>query len=205
MTIISFVTYRSFGPPINAIERDCKRFIKVIKGDSSDQPEGLDIKSRSEALDWFGELAALTLKSKQLFLPIVLIPIPNSDCSLSSVRIPRTLALADAVAEHIRGAVVSDCLRWRHSLRPSHLGGTRNPQRLYKCLVVKEGVKSGTLVLVDDIVSSGSHVRAAAAKLSRLVFPCVYAICAGHTEWQNPSHCFSIGERVIPDFRPGHC
>jgi adenine/guanine phosphoribosyltransferase-like PRPP-binding protein len=97
--------------------------------------------------------------------------------------VPRTFALAEALASHIGpDAAPLDLLRWVRPMARAHAAdGTRDPQVLYGRLRLKDRtwpVAGQRLVLVDDVIASGGHLRAAAAFLNDCGAVVTHAICA---------------------------
>jgi len=145
---------------------------------------GLETRNLKQALKWFGSVCALILEIENPTTPVVFVPIPDSNCVIGESTIPRARRLADAIVANTRiSAVVCDSLRWKHRLVPSHLRGTREPERLYRDLKVICLPQSGTIILVDDVVTTGAHILAASAKLeSAAHVSCSRAICVARTE-----------------------
>jgi hypothetical protein len=193
MRVISFISY----PP--ACDRVCCSswptgpiyLVRGLKGlaarRSAKQRLGcccpLGLKTRREALDWFGCLGALFLEAGKFEQPLQLLPIPGSDCTVSESKPPSTLVLAEAVRRTARIATgISDCLRWTRPRVPSHLGGTRDSARLLRDLVLVGRPSGGRVVLIDDVVTTGAHLAAAAARLQTEGYDCHEAICVARTE-----------------------
>src|SRR6266536_3603394 len=111
LSIISFISYVT-APQLSPSHRRAVGLVRSLKRRTGHRS--------LQRLEWFGKLASLALEMKGIRDQIVLVPVPNSDCVLGSVNVPRTLLLARSVALNIRNALVADCLRWKRALRPSH-------------------------------------------------------------------------------------
>lgn len=85
---------------------------------------------------------------------------------------------------------------------PSSQGGTRDPQELYDNLVVTEEIPNGGIVLIDDVRTTGAHLRAAAAKLAQKGGRVSMAVCAARTVLNQDQNPFSIMEEALEDFEP---
>ncbi len=205
LEVVSFVNY----PGATAVlerDRDAVTFIRAIKARTGSRSVGHngstpvhDAKTQ-RALEWFGKLAALVLSTRGLRWPVVLVPVPSSDCYLGGPSAPSTLRLASAIADRMRACVVVDALRWKKRARPSHCMGIRNPSWLYNNLELTSPLPDGTLVVVDDVFTTGSHVVAAAARISTEVNQCRHAVCAGRTVWMHHGRVFAIFQDEVPRF-----
>jgi hypothetical protein len=201
MHVLSFVSYLCRSSQ-NPHDRAAFKFIRTIKANDSGSCWSLDTTNLAEAIDWFGELAALVLAMKNLPLPHVLVPIPDSRCLVGELTVPRTVPLATAVAKYSQNAVVSDVLRWKKSRKPSHTGGSRDPQALYDNLILTDSSTQGTYVLVDDMFTRGGHVLAAAARICAPPFRCRHAVCLGRAVFERQDRPFAVVEHYLHDFFP---
>jgi orotate phosphoribosyltransferase len=57
-------------------------------------------------------------------------------------------------------------------------------------------------VLVDDVVTSGGHLRACAAKLTVDGAGVPLAVCAGRTLYDQEKDAFEIVEESLKDYEP---
>jgi hypothetical protein len=205
MNVVSFVSYCGH-PLLNAEMGDAGYFIKAMKKHGKTEPHlatlsrrcTLDTRTQREGLDWFGRLAAWVIEVEFPSPHMVLVPVPNSDCSLENRNVPRTRRLADAIANKVTTATVFDCLRWIHDRRPSHLGGSREPRILSRELALIHIPLCAAVVLVDDVVTTGAHLQAAAAKLSAVGVKCDHAICLARTEVSG-LHAFALKKAFVPE------
>lgn len=107
------------------------------------------------------------------------------------------------MAERLDDVEVLDCLRFRKVMdSASRGGGTRNPQTLYNNLVLIEDVLAADVILIDDVRTTGGHLRAARALIIEQGAECDLAICAGRTVWDQDQEPSSLGEDEFPDFIP---
>jgi hypothetical protein len=179
MDVVSFAEYAR--PSVR--NRDCAPAFLLVTAlkhlnKRIGQAPGLDTRRGDQALEWFGSLAAWVVRTKRLMPPIVLVPMPNSNCLIDAPVPSRTVTLARAIEAQIPGAAVVDCLRWRRLTLASHRGGSRDFGSLLSNLIVSCSFPvQGTLVLVDDIVTTGAHLRAAALALRKSGLECEDAVC----------------------------
>ena len=222
LKVVSFCSYLVAGeypPEQNAFEAGA--FIKAIKGKKVNGYAWLSMPGRKarlkltdenkeQAFKVFGRMAYAWLEeSENVKPPLVIVPVPNSSSTVGSKGRPRTALLADALAaecgtEH---AEVVDALRWKEDLGATHSGsGSRNVRKLHSILQSIETFEKGCrVVLVDDVKTTGAHLRAAEAMLRRKMEAVVpLALCAGravHLE-DVPEDCLVPAVDVLEDFDP---
>jgi len=190
-----------------------KKFVDAIKGRPirdyahlrvlPDEPlRQLEQANAVEAFEWFGEMAAELIRDEGLARP-VLIPFPDSKCSVSSVEPPRTLRLATAVERYL-GATVADLIRFSRGCRSAHAeGGTREPAEIYGHLRLIGPFERGRpYVLIDDVLASGGHARAAVAFLRAHDADVRLVVCAVSAESEPATHPFGRVDRTLSEFDP---
>lgn len=210
LEVVSFATYLT-NVAIAWRDEDhaALKFVKAVKGKPftgyawvpvGDKMRRLNQQNGDDAIDWFAIMAAVRLHDETSD-DIVLTPIPNSRCTKTNRKIPRTLRIAETVAARA-GIEVLDCLRWKEAMTPSSQGGTRNPQELYDKLVEIQDATDAKIILIDDIRTTGAHLVAAKAFLQRKKAKCVMAVCAGRTVWAPEENPFAILQEDLPNFEP---
>ena len=80
-------------------------------------------------------------------------------------------------------------------------GGSRDPQTLYDNLVSTCKL-ARNIILVDDVRTTGAHLKAVSAKVRSEGGQCLGALCAGPTVLTQEKEPFSILEEELPDFIP---
>lgn len=151
-----------------------------------------------EPIQWFGMMGALVLRLKRNASPAVLVPIPNSECTWESPIAPRTLRLAQSIAVRAGNAIACDSLRWRVRLKPSHLGGPRDTATLSHSLCLAFRPPPGSVVLVDDVLTTGAHILAAVSVLSQAGIGCCDAICLARVSPHSGAlRAFSVVETPV--------
>jgi adenine/guanine phosphoribosyltransferase-like PRPP-binding protein len=171
-------------------------------------PIRIDRTTACAAPEWFARLAVTAVPWRDL-LPCGLVPIPDAACDLVAARRPRMFALAEALASAVGFDVaVCDVLRWSRPMSPAHIAAdARDPQVLYGRLRLtnRAWLPAGQrLVLLDDVVASGAHLRAAAAFLRDCRAEVSVAICAARASDELPRSLSPLSPcvHVLPDFHP---
>lgn len=160
----------------------------------------LDSSTAAQAFDWFAELAANHLG--QASSPTLLIPIPGSQCdSQAAVQASTTMKMADALARRLKNVQAHPALWFDTKLTSaSKAGGPRHPRLIYPHLVYDPSTPHLPVVLVDDVCTSGGHVRACAARLRDEFHTCDEAICAVQSTDLAPETPWRIDVRELEDF-----
>ena len=212
LRVISFATYlTNVDVAWRGEDYDALKFVKAIKGKPINKyayvPVGkakrrLEQGNADDAIGWFGELAMAPTRDSRLPRPLILVPIPNSSCTSTNGKVPRTTRLAKALLVQLGEGEVWDRLRWTTIMIPSSQGGTRDPQELYENLVVTKDPPKGSLVLIDDVRTTGGHLLAAAARLVEKGGRVPLAVCAARTVWDQDQEPFSMLDERLDDFTP---
>ncbi len=188
MRLVTYAYYRTDNFAGAQPEYNAVKFIQAIKGDSvsgyADIPLGgrrwerLKHDNRHLAAQWFADVASVrlgTIEGEK-----ILVPIPHHDRT-STAHASKTAAIATAMLSEGAGQVW-DGLVWRSPQPSSRSGGPRDPQTLYRALRLEGSPPLGRrYVLIDDVVTSGGHIRAAAARLVDVGCDPEFAIVAGQT------------------------
>lgn len=194
-------------------DHDAHKFIQAIKGSQLNGwawiPVGrvskrLSNQNLPSAVEWFAEFAVAYLARQKIKAPFSLVPIPNSACVSLSAR-PSAGKLARAIRDRLgEKAGVLDCLRWKRNLgSASKEGGPREPKVLHDNLVVLGKPRKGTTAcLIDDVMTSGGHLRACAARLRAQGVEVALAVCVGRTVYDQERDAFDIMEETLEDFNP---
>jgi predicted amidophosphoribosyltransferase len=163
-----------------------------------------DNASRQDVVRWFGEMVAEYAEREPLPSPFVLVPVPGSQTDLQFCGISRSTLLATAIANAVSPApTVRDVLRWEMPIVSSRLmAGTRDVGALYRRLRVIACVEGEHVVLVDDVLTLGGHLRACAAKLRAHGANVVLGLCAGRADQMQVPDPFGVRSEQLEDFVP---
>ncbi|RKH12797.1 hypothetical protein D7V97_07465 [Corallococcus sp. CA053C] len=218
--LVCFASYltRSDEPWSNE-DHNASKFIKAIKGNR--QFKGfatvpvrrnrlrLEMTNRNQAYRWFGHMAGDYLNAKwlqHLEGPAYIVPLPSSEGVVGATinRFPALRMAEELQKVTAYHTTVLDILRWREP-KPSasSAGGSRNANVLRENLVVTSKPPPGPCILVDDVCTSGGHLRAAVAALEasrRLTV--IYAVCAGRTCQSRPENPWAIHVEELQEEPP---
>ena len=185
---------------------------KVIKGSAlipvsrEGEKRKLEQANATDAVEWFGEMAAEVLNAQNLQAKPVLVPYPSSKCT-PAVTVSKTRRLAHAIARRCE-AEVSDIIRYRNP-QPSARAeqGTRNIARIYTELVLTGPVhRDRPYVVVDDVLATGQHARAGAAILTKNGASVVLVLCGVRSNNEPVKDHFSRVRLELEEYvPPAHC
>ncbi len=140
---------------------------------------------KNTAREWFAIVAAAYLARWHPPTPLALIPVPNSKATDHAVPCDVTLQ-AQALAARVPNSFVYDVVRWVRPM-PSASGeeGSRDPGIYFDAARVQlpdPPPTIATAVLIDDVCTTGAHLRAVQARLSiKHSIDAGVALCAAYT------------------------
>lgn len=195
--------------PVNGmrgIDHDALVMVKAVKGLSFSNYATVQIggqwvtieeSTKDRALDWFAEWAAPLIADLGSG-PNVLVPVPSSKSTLSSKPDFRTAIIANKVAAACANTVVAPILRFK-APRPNTRdeGGSRAAPVIYTELVLSGPVPAGRIVLIDDVVTGGGHLKATAWILQDNKRTVEHAIACGRTLGTKQPDPFNLSAEMI--------
>jgi Phosphoribosyl transferase domain len=162
--------------------------------------------TRHKAVGWFGLHAADLLEAAGVKPPFQLVPIPNSGAGVGTDVVSRTVALAEAVEEAIDRPTIGvlDVIRWDVPLESARGGaGPRFADQLYPHVHLADDFdETERIVLVDDVLTSGGHLKAVAAKLRAAGADVIHAVVGGRTVHEVVPDSWAPIVEPLDDFDP---
>ena len=159
--------------------------------------------NKDRAIEWFAQWAAKRVAALGTQDQKVLVPIPPSSVTVESPSTFRTSVIASEIAKRCTTyTTVAPLIRWRRPMANTRDGGTRNPERIYKNCVVVSDIPPGDCVIIDDVFTTGGHLKAVVWRLDELDLPVVGAICCGRTCQEQLDNPFDVPVEAIQVYSP---
>jgi orotate phosphoribosyltransferase-like protein len=210
LIVHAMCAYASYGEEIASWRQSDFNVNKLVKSIKGSEFKGYaDLKdvdgkwrriasgNRVEAISLFARWASRRIKDEGLG-EIALVPVPSSDCtSYEDSTLPLTLARA-IKSEHGNSVSVGPWLRFVKKMQKSHDGGTRNQSVFEENLRVSHLATSASrVVLIDDVKTTGAHLRACANKLREKSIQIDLAIVVASTVWAQHPDPFCVDTENI--------
>lgn len=200
----AYATYPNERIEWRRADYDLNKLVKSLKGehvkgfanlyDADKVLRYISNADRQPALDYFAAWAAKRLRLLDAGR-VALVPVPCSRCtSYRDGSAPYDMAIT--TRQRIgRQVKVVRLLRFEEARTPSHKGGTRDAvvlERALKVLKDRPDMSGSRVVLLDDVMTTGSHIRACAAKLRSFDIEVDIAIVGARTVQSRHPTPFSI-------------
>jgi hypothetical protein len=140
-------------------------------------PEVIDESSAGRARIIFGEFIKYVFDQTGI-KDAVLVPVPSKDGLVSAHEFRSYTMVKEAAANRW---IVAPALRFTAALQPAAAGGPRGRELLRPYLAITQAIPAGSIILVDDIVTTGGSLLASYDILSTAGRPPTAAIVCGHT------------------------
>jgi hypothetical protein len=217
LTVYCCVTYSAvFGVKTQDLWT-ALHFVNAVKGTPlagyaclplpSGETVRIDRSTWRRAPAWFARMIVPALPWRDL-VPCAVVPVPDARCDLAADRRPRTFALASALALELGpDAVAVDLLRWCRPIECAHRAdGSRDPQVLYGRLRMRDRgwpIAGQRVMVVDDVMVTGGHIRAAAAFLADSGARVMCAVCAARADGRVTLEANALvpASHRLPDFQ----
>ena len=190
----SYTGYQNSDYPPN-------KFVKCLKGaavngyanvtDVDGASREISTANRNTAFVVFGKWAARELATLEI-PKLSLVPIPSSAhvdpaADFTALRLCRAINM---IAGNLYE--VLPCLTQREAVQGSSKGGSRKFNDIKDNLVCHCDLQGKTIVLVDDVVTSGNHLKASATVLRGSGGKVGHAISAAKTIWDRPQNMWAV-------------
>lgn len=128
------------------------------------------------------------------------VPVPSKDAVVGVCGETRSVEMVKQCCRAHANLRVLDALRFKEQMaKASTGGGTRNARNLYAALEVVAERPFGPVMLVDDVYTSGGHLRAANKRLTEAGFDVKFAAVCGWTVHGVDQRATEAGVRTIDD------
>ena len=186
-------------------------FVKAIKGDKFPKPVTLRYGngpavtlrtgSQADAHRLFAQWAVPRVAG-EVGKRAIIVPVPGSACAVGSEAIGTADRIAAALAVAAGGQLsVVHAIRMDEVLTPAHKNGPRFADEVFPHLRYVERVSSNVpVVLLDDVLTSGGHLRACRALLAQNGVNVSFAVCAGRTHQVSVPDPWNLEPEPLPDW-----
>lgn len=157
--------------------------------------------------EWFGDFIVHTLRAEEAKAGVLLVPVPSKDGVVAHGSYRTLEMLQEAMVGQQFEHSVTDAIRWKEKLQPAHEGGGRSREFWRDHMLVSETVAGKDIVLIDDVISTGSTLLAARDAIEAAGGNVLVAIACGRTIYDYDTKPFGLQsidiEQELRDYHPG--
>ena len=114
-----------------------------------------------------------------------------------------TYRLAEEIVSRLQNVEVWDGLRWAKAKPATHgQSGQRDPRDFYDNLKITKRLPKAEIVLVDDMCTSGAHMRGIRARIIEKHGKCRLGLSVGRAVSEHINKVFERTEQDLEDFNP---
>lgn len=182
--------YLTSGENWRSADHKARIIVKCVKGEEFNGYADITVDGKRTRLNSNNKDVGLELLGKVLGSRIIeltdddvtLVPVPNSSAFVGGDESFRTLQLANAVARNASVlTTVIPAFLWKNQKQKQHqIGGYRHASQFIPNLSLRWQPAS-PVVLVDDVVTSGSQMLACTHILRKLNVDVIFGIAVGRT------------------------
>jgi hypothetical protein len=221
LSVTYFASYLTTMMQWRDSDYSASMFVKAIKGKSFNGYGHLRVRDVSQrftsgdsanAKKWFAQMAGDYLKKQRMNPEATwgLIPFPSREALVGvdpAEYASRDLAelLKDELLKthKFQTVQVVDVVRWTERRPSAHdEGGPRTVAGVHPYLTVTAKPTLDFYVLIDDVLTSGARLTAAAARLKEAKFHWWMAVTAGRTVRVQPDDPFEVRTEDLPEYEP---
>ena len=181
------------------------KMVKCLKGEAingyfevkvSGRPKVFKEENKEEFIDVLCGNVAKKITSL-IGVRFTIIPVPNSSATTSIKADFRTYSIAKRIAQlGGSGAHAVAALRWKTAMLSSRKGGSRDLQVLHDNLELMHK-PVGPIILFDDVMTTGAHMKACQRKLMEAGITPTQAISVGRATWDQKEKPIGWVEEVL--------
>ncbi|GBQ91526.1 hypothetical protein AA23498_1207 [Acetobacter nitrogenifigens DSM 23921 = NBRC 105050] len=203
-SLISYPSYEECGASFRQVDFDCMKLVKCYKGNVINGFLTLSVnkvnrkyyqKDSEDLINLVNNSIARMIENISKYA-VTLVPVPNSNATIANKEPFRTQLLALQISQILaNGSQVQPCLRWRTPAGSAHKDGTSRDPQILEANLELESLPTNPVILFDDVLTSGGHIRACARKLRNAGISVDHAFTAARTVWQPADTMISVEDR----------
>lgn len=204
-SIIGYPSYEAAGLRFDSSDWIAHNLVKALKGKDfrgysdvrlSGVQHRITHANRRPVVDFFGRVIAKHVARMEAGSAIFIVP--SSQC-LEYGHDPKAQSFVDAITRAGCESPIFMPFRWTENLQRAVDGGIRNAQFLAGRLDFAPPPGVRTALLVDDVVTTGGHLRACSAVVREGNISVRNAICFARTVWERPENILQATSHIIED------